>query len=173
MSELTQVFVIAAAVVYLASQLSTFINRMRMRTLKQRLDAINNLHDEVENEIKPSFELWWEDGPSRQVREAALQKLAMQLPVGIPSDMVEQMVAPLLPHVLGGVQEMALHLAIHARMGDQDQRLIAKLPKVGHMRDDVTKHHDEHEQYIDRLRADVLDHGINPAELEAHFVEAA
>jgi hypothetical protein len=168
----TQVIVIIAALLYIGDKLMEALSKSASRMIKQRLDALNALHDEARTEIESSFELWWEDGQKQKARSATLQKMTAQLPSEIPTEFVEQMVGPMIDLSLEGLESAAMHLAIHAHMGNKEKELMAKLPKIGNFQQEVVKQREEHERDLDRIRGELLDHGLDPMDLEQHFVTA-
>jgi hypothetical protein len=173
MSELTNIIVLVAAITYIGKQLATAISAANATTVMKRFDAIEALHVKAENDIEPTFELWWEDGPSQAARQKIIERMTSDLPEFISPEAAEEITRPMTNGALRSLRGLALHLALHAHIREDEATMMAKLPKLGHWRQRAIARREEHENELNQTRVVMLDHDIDPASLEQYFTKKA
>lgn len=164
MSPVVEILVTVAATVYLLKQARRFVETTIALIMTRVARELENLHQEIRSDIQTSFELWWENG-QRQNAVKGLRKQFGDEVAHIDDESLEAVLA--LP--LAEIKRAAWHLAVHANMGNRDEKIIAKLPNIGGLRDDVVNNRKSHDQELDDALLALTTFGLDPVELNNYF----
>lgn len=152
-----------AAALYVAKRIEEVVVTIRRGVVKRRLREINALHDKALDEIHTDFEFWWTTELSQKVRDALLAEIPpdhlMMMDEGDKERVIESSVL--------NTHGVALHLAVHARMGDRQKVLMARLPRD--VREQVEAFNVEHEASLEADRHIFLRIGFDLQEFERFF----
>ena len=156
-----------AAALYIAKRIEEVVRAINRSVLQRRINEINSLHDKALSEIRTDFEFWWTTELSQKVHDALLEE--------IPSSHLEMMEDDYKDHLIEeGVRNthgVALHLAMHARMGDREKILMARLPRG--IREEVEASYREHEAALEADRHAFVRIGFDVQEFERFFSSAS
>ncbi len=159
-----------AAALYIAKRIEEVVRAINRSVLQRRINEINALHDEALAEIRTDFEFLWTTEFSQKVRDA----LVAESP--FPSEFLtveeEQYRERVIAQGLQNTHGVALHLAVHARMGDREKKLMARLPR-GQARDQIRESYEEHEVSLEADRHVFMQIGFDVQEFERFFSSAS
>ncbi len=126
------------------------------------------LHKTTGEEIKVSFELWWNDGPAERVAEGIKRTVVM------PEEIKQHVAAGGQAHfdvssAVNDFRNMAFHLAIHAQMDSQEQKLLDSMPRIYGIRSKAKEQRAEHGKDLDKTRLELVQVGLDVDKMEAYF----
>lgn len=164
MSPFTETVVVIAALLYIFSRLGGVIKALNELAISRSVQKLDELRQATHQELKPSFDLWWENGPRQTVSMTLQQTLPDEI-VSEASELIEELIS--LP--LRAVEQNAWRLALHTYEDGAMKDLIAKLPRIGGIRARLAERHMAIQEELEEVASQLPDYGINVAELEAHF----
>jgi len=173
MSEWTQFIVTIAATLYVIDWLSKRFVESFVVSAKQKVEALETLRDKTADSIESSFELWWQDGAQQTALEKFYADARTQLPGHLPDDVVKAMTEPISEFFLDNIKSNAFMLAVQSNMLPEERKLLEKLPRRGGIRQKMMERREQHESKLNEVRSVMMDYGINPIDLEAHFAQEA
>lgn len=172
-AEWMQFIVSVAATLYVIDWVGKRFAESYLLSAKQKVEALETLRDKTADSIESSFELWWQDGAKQTALEKFYADAREQLPSHIPDDAVKAMAEPISEFFLDNIKSNAFTLAVQSNMLPEERKLLQKLPRRGNIRQKMIERREQHESKLNELRSMMMDYGINPIDLEAHFAQEA
>ena len=164
---ITIVFVTLAAILICRRELAALVSGVGIALTNHYLNGMGKLHQKAGEELVESFDFWWSDGPADTVGKG------IKRTAPIPDEMrvqVEKGFAHM--DVSAGVAECygkALHLALHAKIRDEEHALLATMPRIYGIRSKVTEQRAEHEKSLDADRMHLIQLGLDVDKMEEYF----
>lgn len=164
------IFVVTlAAAIYCLEYIRELTEKAIQAIIRRHLQSIEELHDHAYEEVETAFAFWWSDKPAQTVRQAlrGQQPLIAQAE-DVPAELLDVLFAPLVDTY----RSLALHLAVHARMSQEERRILKRLTNFYGIREYALKKRSEHEEQLEAERARLVAVGIDVDQLEADFASS-
>lgn len=163
MSKFAQRIVLAAALLFLGEKIVAIFGRILLGAVRRQLSALIELRKKSEEETSSSFELWWEQGPKQQAKEAMFKRFA---PPGTSPEAFGLLYgSSSTDKFLEPVYNSAKSLAAYAYGQHEERILLSKLSAFG------KRELDNLERRVDLLRSELLDSGLDPRVIEEYFAQ--
>ena len=170
--EFWQIAVSIACALYITDWVKRAVADTIISRGKASIDKLRKLHNDAEEELEMAFNFWWESEARERVTTSLTQDIIDQIPPSAPEEL-RRGIASMAPiqHIVERVHATALEIAIHARIGQEYDRIVKQIPRIGGLREKVKKDSADHLAELEEEGLELIRLGLNPDDIAQRFLK--